>query len=34
MGNTVHGNNKPKLALEQSRQHRAPQQILAKEDFS
>jgi hypothetical protein len=34
IGNTVHGNNKPKLAPEQNRQHRAPQQTLAEEDFS
>jgi hypothetical protein len=33
MGITVHGNNKPKLAAEQSRQQRAPQQTLAEEDF-
>jgi len=34
MGNTVHGNNKPKLAPEQNRQRRAAQQIVAEEDFS
>jgi hypothetical protein len=34
IGNTVHGKYKPKLAPEQNRQCRAPQQTVAEEDFS